>query len=89
MNSEQDTIIEFPCQFPIKVMGKAEGDFDAMVVEIIRKHVPDLTDFAVKSRLSREGRYVSVTITIEAQNKKQLDNIYMDLTAHKKILFAL
>ncbi len=89
MNSEQDTIIEFPCQFPIKVMGKAEGDFDAMVVDIIRKHVPDLTDFAVKSRLSREGRYVSVTITIEAQNKKQLDNIYMDLTAHKKILFAL
>jgi putative lipoic acid-binding regulatory protein len=70
MNSEQDTIIEFPCQFPIKVMGKAEGDFDAMVVEIIRKHVPDLTDFAVKSRLSREGRYVSVTITIEARVNK-------------------
>ncbi len=89
MNSEQDTIIEFPCQFPIKVMGKAEGDFDALVVEIIRKHAPDLTDFAVKSRLSREGRYVSVTITIEAQNKKQLDNIYMDLTAHEKILIAL
>jgi len=69
MNSEKDSIIEFPCQFPIKVMGRAESNFDALVVGIIRKHAPDLADFAVKSRLSRGGRYVSVTITIEARNK--------------------
>ena len=89
MSSEQESIIEFPCQFPIKVMGEAESNFDALVVGIIRKHAPDLADFAVKSRLSRKGRYVSVTVTIEAQNRQQLDNIYMDLTAHDKVLMAL
>ena len=89
MSSEQDSMIEFPCQFPIKAMGKADSNFDALVVGIVRKHVPDLADFTVKSRLSRGARYISVTITIEAQNREQLDNIYMDLTAHEKILVAL
>ena len=89
MSEYQESIIEFPCQFPIKAMGIAENNFDALVVGIVRKHVPDLADFAVKSRLSRGERYMSVTITIEAQNREQLDNIYMDLTAHEKILVAL
>lgn len=89
MSQNQDSIIEFPCRFPIKAMGKADNNFDALVVGIVRKHVPDLTDFTVKSRLSSGARYVSVTITIEAQNREQLDNIYMDLTAHEKILVAL
>ena len=89
MSENQDSIIEFPCQFPIKAMGIAETNFDALVVGIVRKHVPDLTDFTVKSRLSRGARYISVTVTIEAKSRQQLDNIYMDLTAHEKILVAL
>lgn len=89
MSVNQDSIIEFPCRFPIKAMGIAESNFDALVVGIVRKHVPELTDITVKTRLSTGARYISVTITIEAQNREQLDNIYMDLTAHEKVLVAL
>ena len=83
------TLLEFPCDFPIKAMGKTENDFDALVVEIVRKHCPDLLEGAVRSRLSKAGNYVSVTITIQARSRSQLDNIYMDLTAHEKVLMAL
>ena len=87
--SDQDPIMKFPCQFPIKVMGMASDDFDTTVVEIIKKHVTKLPKDAVKSRLSQEGNYVAVTVTIEAESRQQLDNIYLDLTEHKKVLMAL
>ena len=86
---DQDTIMKFPCQFPIKVMGTASDDFDTMVVEIIKKYVTELSKDAVKSRLSQEGNYVAVTVTIEAESRQQLDNIYLDLTEHKNVLMAL
>ena len=89
MISSEETLFEFPCEFPIKVMGEAEEHFDALVVEIVRRHCPDLTEGAVKSRLSQKGKYVSVTVTIQAQSRKQLDNIYMDLTAEDRVLMAL
>ena len=84
-----DSLLEFPCDFPIKAMGKSEDNFDALVVGIVRRHCPDLLEGAVKSRLSRKGNYVSVTVTIQAESRSQLDNIYMDLTANEKVLMAL
>lgn len=86
---DEDTIMEFPCQFPIKAMGKAEDDFDILVVTIIRNHVTDLSESAVKTRLSKEGKFVSVTVTVEAESRQQLDNIYLELTVHEKVLWAL
>jgi len=83
------SLLKFPCEFPIKAMGKAEDDFDALVVALIRKHSPDLTEGAVTSRYSNGGRYVSVTVTILAESREQLDSIYMDLSAEKRILMAL
>ena len=81
--------MEFPCRFPIKAMGKATDDFDALVVGIIRKYSPEFTDTTVKIRHSRGGRFVSVTMTIEAKSREQLDNIYMELTANERVLVAL
>ncbi len=86
---DEDTIMEFPCQFPIKVMGMAEEGFDILVVGIVRKHAPDLSEGAIKSRLSQAGKYISITVTVDAESRQQLDNIYLDLTAHEKILMAL
>lgn len=88
-DSDEETIMEFPCLFPIKAMGLAEDDFDILVVDIVRRHASDLSEGAVKSRLSQEGKYISITVTVEAQSKQQLDNIYMELTAHEKVLMAL
>ena len=87
--TDDPSLLEFPCDFPIKAMGRSDNDFDALVVEIIRKHCPDLLEGAVKSRLSREGNYVSVTVTIQARSRNQLDDIYMDLSAHERVLMAL
>lgn len=85
----QESLLNFPCRFPIKIMGKYDDNFDALVVGIIRRHVPDLADFTVKTRLSRYSRYISVTVTINATSQVQLDNIYMDLTANDQIIMAL
>lgn len=81
--------LEFPCKFPVKAMGRADQDFDALVVELVRRHAPDFNDATVKTRLSSGGRYISVTVTILARNREQLDNIYRELTAHDQVLVAL
>ncbi len=87
--SEEDTLLEFPCDFSIKAMGLATPDFDALVVEIVRRHAPDLGEGAVQCRASKEGKYLSVTVTITATSKQQLDSIYQDLTDHELVLMSL
>lgn len=87
--SEEETLFEFPCQFPIKAMGKNTDNFDSIVVGIVRQHVEDIREGAVKCRPSKEGKYLSVTVTIEASSKKQLDIIYQALTDCPEVLMAL
>ena len=89
MSTPKESVMEFPCEFPIKAMGKTAEDFDALIVSIIRRHAPDFADSTVKTRLSRDGHYISVTVTINARSREQLDNIYMDLTANDRVLMAL
>jgi len=85
----QESIIQFPCEFPIKAMGLATAEFDMTIVEIVRRHAPDLGEGAVTSRPSTNGKYVSITVTVRAQSQTQLDAIYMDLTACEQVLWAL
>ena len=89
MSDEQETLLEFPCRFPIKAAGKAGEEFDSLVVEIVRRHVPDLTEAAVSLRESSGGKWVSVTVVIEASSKDQLDAIYRELSAHEKVVWAI
>jgi len=86
--SEQ-TFFEFPCEFPVKAMGKAGMELDLLVIEIVRRHVPDVKNEAVTSRPSKDGNFIAITVIIEASSKKQLDAIYQDLTDHPDILMAL
>lgn len=87
--TEQETLLKFPCQFSVKAMGLAANDFDLLVVQIINRHVPNLGEGAVKTRPSREGKYVSVTVTFEASSKAQLDAIYLALSADERVLMSL
>lgn len=87
--SDTETLFEFPCQFSIKAMGKSRDDFDAIVVEIVRRHVNDIREGAVSTRPSKAGTYTSVTVTIEASSRAQLDAIYQDLTDSPDVLMAL
>ena len=88
-SSDEQIIMEFPCQFSVKVMGAAKANFDLLVVDIVRRHVPDIMEGAVKSRKSQKGNYISITVTLTAPSREQLDSIYLDLTAHEKVLMAL
>lgn len=87
--SEEETLLEFPCQFAIKAMGKNNPGFDSIVVTIVRQHVADFNEGAVKTRLSKGDKYLSVTVTIEATSKQQLDVIYQGLTDCPDVLMAL
>ncbi len=87
--SEEDTLFEFPCQFPIKAMGKNTDNFNAIVIEIVSQHVECIDEECVKTRLSSGDKFLSVTITIEATSKKQLDAIYQGLTDHPDVLMSL
>lgn len=79
----------FPCDYVVKAMGLAEDGFDELVVAIIRRHCPDITEGAVSSRASSSGKYVSITVTIKAESHEQLNRIYQDLSAHEKVLSRL
>jgi putative lipoic acid-binding regulatory protein len=87
-DGEQE-LLRFPCDFPIKVMGRAEPGFECLVVEIVRRHAQDLGEGAVSVRESSGGRYLAVTLTVRATSRAQLDAIYRDLTAHPKVLMSL
>lgn len=84
-----ETLLQFPCTFPIKAMGWLADDFDALVVGIVRKHAPDLADTGIEKRHSRGGRYISITVTIQARSRGQLHDIYRDLAAERRVLVAL
>ncbi|NJO14543.1 MAG: DUF493 domain-containing protein [Thioploca sp.] len=84
----QDTLFEFPCTFPIKVVGKTTEHFDLLVIEIIRHHCQDLTENTLTTRTSRGGKYSAVTVTIMAQSRAQLDALYQELSAHKQIMMV-
>ena len=89
MERSQDPLLTFPCRFPIKVVGAAEEGFEARVVAIVRRYALPLGEGAVTQRLSRGGRYIAVTVTVEAESREQLDAIYRALTADERVLVAL
>jgi putative lipoic acid-binding regulatory protein len=84
-----DAPFDFPCRFPIKAMGRAEDGFEAVVLEIVRRHAPDLDADALTVRPSSGGRWLAVTVTIEAESRAQLDAIYRDLSDHARVVWAL
>jgi putative lipoic acid-binding regulatory protein len=88
-HNEQDTLLEFPCDFAIKAMGVTCDELDAVVVEIVRRHVDDIAEGAVSCRQSSGGKFTSVTVTIRATSKPQLDAIYQDLSSHDLIKYVL
>ena len=85
----EETLLEFPCDFPIKMMGRDTPEFHTTVRELVEKHTGPLGDDAIQNSLSRNGRFVSVTITVTAESREQLDNIYREVTAHEDVLMAL
>lgn len=84
-----ETLLRFPCEFPIKIMGRDTPEFSATARMLVEKHVGPIDDEAIRRALSRNGSFVSITITVSAQSQAQLDDIYRDVSAHEKVLMAL
>lgn len=81
--------LKFPCQFPIKIIGKANLEFEGLVVGILNQYVPDLGEGAIKLNYSEQQNYISMTATIHATSQAQLDNIYRALSSHPDVIIAL
>ena len=86
---QSETLLEFPCDIGIKAMGETHEQLDTVVVNIIRKHVDDINEGAVSTKQSSGGKFTSVTVTIQASSKAQLDAIYQELIAHEMIKYVL
>lgn len=86
---QQETLLEFPCEFSVKAMGLNQPDFHEIVVQIVRRHCPELGEGCSSSRQSKNGKWLSVTVTLTATSKQQLDSIYMDLTAHERVTMSI
>lgn len=89
MNNPQESLLTFPTEFPVKATGRATADFETRVIEIVRRHAPDLDTGAVTRRASQGGKYLAITVTIQATSREQLDAIYRELTASPEVLWAL
>ena len=85
----QESLIEYPCLFPIKVMGTRVEGFTAALVSVARDFDPDFDEARLELRESRGGNYLSVTLTVKATSREQLDNLYRALTGHPLVKVVL
>ncbi|MBC8210630.1 MAG: DUF493 domain-containing protein [Gammaproteobacteria bacterium] len=81
--------MEFPCQFPLKVIGLNRVEFESIVLDLIRQHCAPDTRFEVKKNNSKKGKYLSLTITFTAHSRKQMDAIYQALTDSEHVVMSL
>jgi putative lipoic acid-binding regulatory protein len=84
-----DSLIEYPCDFPIKVLGETRTGFAQAIIEVVLRHAPDFDASAVEMRPSRKGKYLSVTCVIRATSREQLDALYRELCDHPMVVMVL
>ena len=87
--TDKPTLIEFPCHFPIKVIGVNSVEFKAEITEIVTRHFPETQDSHITAKDSQEGRYLSLTVTVYALDKPSLDALYEALTKHPSTRMVL
>ena len=89
MSDENQPVIEYPILFPLKVIGLDEEDFAEFAIEIVRRHVPELLEENITSRLSGGDKYRSVSFEFIAESRAQVDALYVELSSHKRVLMIL
>ena len=85
----QVSVLEFPCAFPIKIMGRRQDGFAQAIAEIVRRHAPDFDAATLEMRTSSAGNYLSITATVNATSREQLDNLYRELVAQPMVAMVL
>lgn len=89
IETPQESLIEFPCEFPIKVMGETHMDFTSEIIKTINTIIPNFDTSKIEMRGSSGGKYISLTCTVFVTSKPQLDDIYRALSSHKMVKVVL
>ena len=83
------SLIEYPCDFPIKILGHTRAGFAQAVLEVVQRHAPDFDDASLALKTSKKGKYLSVTCVIRATSREQLDALYQELCDHPMVVMVL
>jgi uncharacterized protein len=89
MSDKNVPIIEYPIPFPLKVIGLDEPDFEEFAIGIVRRHIPELLEENITSKLSNGNKYRSVNFQFIAESREQVDALYAELSSHKRVLMIL
>ena len=89
MTQAQESLITYPSDFPIKIMGAMQDDFASTMVELVQQHDPDFHAGKMEMRPSSKGTYLSLTVTVRATSREQLDNLYRALSSHPMVKVVL
>jgi uncharacterized protein len=88
-NDPPPSLLTFPCEFPLKVMGRREDGFAQVVSEIVMRHADDFRPETIEMRSSKNARYLSLTVVINARSREQLDALYSELSKHPMVMMVL
>lgn len=89
MNEAEASLVDYPCDFPLKIFGFAEPGLTEAIARVVCAHAPDFDAAAITTRPSSTGRYLSLTCTVRATSREQLDNLYRDLSSHPMVKMVL
>ncbi len=84
-----ESLLTFPCVFPLKVMGRREDGFAQVISEIVLRHADDFHPSTLEMRASKNGRYLSLTVNLNARSRQQLDALYEELSKHPMVMMVL
>ena len=85
----ETSLIEYPCAFPIKIMGKSQAGFAQAMMQIVMRHAPDFDPASMEMKSSKKGKYLSLTCIIQATSRAQLDELYRELCDHPMVVMVL
>jgi uncharacterized protein len=85
----EDSLLEYPCDFPIKVFGQSQQGFAQAVAEVVVRHDPHFKPASIEMKNSKQGRYISLTCTVRATSREQLDALYRDLCDTPQVVMVL
>ncbi len=85
----EPSLIEYPCSFPIKIMGKSQAGFAQAMMQIVMRHAPNFDPASMEMKSSKKGKYLSLTCIIQATSRAQLDDLYRELCDHPMVVMVL
>jgi len=88
-NRTDKSLIEYPCDFPLKILGHTRPGFAQTMLAIVKRHAPDFDDASLAMKTSKQGKYLSVTCVIRATSREQLDALYQELCDHPMTVMVL